>query len=84
MLLHKALAAAVAGDPGALDALEGARRSFGWNLLGNLLELGQIAFAPATPEVLRCAPWLLRVGGRGGGAGHAAVPEMEGWGGGGR
>ena len=27
----------------------------GWNLLGNLLDLGQIAFAPATPQVLRFA-----------------------------
>ena len=56
VLLHKGLAAAVAVDPGALDALHGARRSFGWNLLGNLLDLGLIAFAPATPQVLRCCP----------------------------
>ena len=55
VLLHKALMAAVASDPAALGALHGARRSFGWNVLGNLLDLGKIAFAPATPEVLRCA-----------------------------
>lgn len=29
-----------------------------WNLLGNLLDLGQIAFAPATPEVLRFAEYM--------------------------
>jgi len=54
ILLHKAIMAAVSGDPAMLGALHGARRSFGWNMLGNLLDLGKIAFAPATPEVLRC------------------------------
>ena len=54
MLLHKAIMAAVSDDPAMLGALHGARRSFGWNMLGNLLDLGKIAFAPATPEVLRC------------------------------
>ena len=53
VLLHKAIMAAVSSDPAALGALHGARRSFGWNVLGNLLDLGKIAFAPATPEVLR-------------------------------
>jgi len=54
VLLHKAIMAAVSDDPAMLGALHGARRSFGWNMLGNLLDLGKIAFAPATPEVLRC------------------------------
>ena len=55
VLLHKAIMAAVSDDPATLGALHGARRSFGWNMLGNLLDLGKIAFAPATPEVLRWA-----------------------------
>ena len=30
----------------------------GWNVLGNLLDMGQLAFAPATPEVLKLAAAL--------------------------
>jgi hypothetical protein len=56
VLLHKAIIGAVSSDPAALNALHGARRSFGWNMLGNLLDLGKIIFAPATPEVLRRVP----------------------------
>mmetsp|Transcript_7891 Transcript_7891/g.23248 ORF Transcript_7891/g.23248 Transcript_7891/m.23248 type:complete len:2373 (+) Transcript_7891:472-7590(+) len=51
--LSKMLQAALGASPGAVNALHGARRHFGWNLLGNLLDTGKIAFAPATPEVLR-------------------------------
>ena len=31
----------------------------GWNVLGNLLDLGNIAFAPASPAVLRLVDTLL-------------------------
>ena len=55
VLLHKAIMGAISSDPTVLHALHGARRSFGWNMLGNLLDLGKIIFAPATSEVLRCA-----------------------------
>ena len=34
MLLHKALQAAVQAQPEMLGLLQGARRSFGWNVLG--------------------------------------------------
>ena len=34
MLLHKALQATVQAQPQVLGLLQGARRSFGWNVLG--------------------------------------------------
>lgn len=60
ILLSQGLQAAVGQDPSALAALRGARRSFGWNVLGNLLDLGQVAFAPSTPDTLRLADHLSR------------------------
>ena len=32
----------------------------GWNVFGNLLDLGLLAFAPATPEVVEVARYLGR------------------------
>ena len=100
VLLHKALQAAVQAQPEMLGLLQGARRSFGWNVLGimvplfampdslgrlflysqacslmdlvvsalwlrefgwsagNLVDMGLLAFAPATPEVLQLAAHL--------------------------
>ena len=101
VLLHKALQVAVQAQPEMLGLLQGARRSFGWNVLGisrrplchfgyifsklspfneaclltdlvdsalwlrdfgrsegNLVDMGLLAFAPATPEVLQLAAHL--------------------------
>ena len=55
ILLHEVLQAAVQTNPEALSLLRNVRSSFGRNLLGNLIDLGQVAFAPATPDVLRFA-----------------------------
>lgn len=30
----------------------------GWNLLGNLLDLGKVAFSPASPDVLKFAAYM--------------------------
>jgi hypothetical protein len=51
VLFHKAVKAALSVDPEALATIRGLKHDFGWNLLGNLLDLGGLAFAPATPEV---------------------------------
>ncbi|CAL8463070.1 g2604 [Coccomyxa elongata] len=58
VLLHKLLQTAVQSDPSILGLLRGAKRSFGWNVLGNLVDMGKLAFAPATPEVLKLAAHL--------------------------
>ncbi len=58
MVLHEALERMVASQPGVLNQIRGARRALGWNVLGNLLDMGQLAFAPATPEVLKLAAAL--------------------------
>ena len=57
-MLHEALERMVESQPGVLDQIRGARRALGWNVLGNLLDMGQLAFAPATPEVLKLAAAL--------------------------
>ena len=58
ILASKVLQAAVQQNASALGTLRGLRRSFGQNVLGNLLDLGQVAFAPNTPEVLRLVQHL--------------------------
>lgn len=58
ILLSYALRYQIDQRNGSLDQLRGVRRQFGWNILGNLLESGQIAFAPSTPDVLRLAEHL--------------------------
>ncbi|KAK9808229.1 hypothetical protein WJX73_000749 [Symbiochloris irregularis] len=58
ILLSYALRYQIDQRNGSLDQLRGVRRQFGWNILGNLLEKGQIAFAPNTPDVLRLAEHL--------------------------
>ena len=45
ILLHKALQAAVQAQPEALGLLQGARRSFGWNVLGVRHALLHLALA---------------------------------------
>ncbi|KAK9829531.1 hypothetical protein WJX72_006343 [[Myrmecia] bisecta] len=60
VVLHEAIQLAVGQNTEVLDLLHGAKRSFGWNVLGNLLDLGQLAFAPATPDVLRFAAHMER------------------------
>ena len=52
--LHNVLQLALESQPDVLGQLRGARRSLGWNMLGNLLDMGQLAFAPASPDVYRC------------------------------
>lgn len=54
MALHNVLQLALESQPDVLGQLRGARRSLGWNMLGNLLDMGQLAFAPASPDVYRC------------------------------
>jgi hypothetical protein len=51
VLFHKAVQGALSVDPDALATIRGLKHDFGWNLLGNLLDLGGLAFAPDTPEV---------------------------------
>ena len=55
ILVHKLLQAAFETNPDALNMLRNVRSSLGRNILGNLLDMGQLAFAPATPDVLRFA-----------------------------
>ena len=59
ILLSRALEAAAGQNEDAVAGLRGARASLGWNVLGNLLDLGKIAFAPASPAVLRLVDSLL-------------------------
>ena len=47
----------LSGSRGVLDVRGGCAQ--GWNVLGNLLDLGKIAFAPASPAVLRLVDNLL-------------------------
>ncbi|KAK9833394.1 hypothetical protein WJX81_001382 [Elliptochloris bilobata] len=60
ILLHKVVRAALHLHPDMLDMIEGARRAFGWNVLGNLVDMGALAFAPASESVLRFTDHMMR------------------------
>ncbi|KAK9857576.1 hypothetical protein WJX84_000857, partial [Apatococcus fuscideae] len=58
--MHNVLQLALESQPDVLGQLRGARRSLGWNMLGNLLDMGQLAFAPNSPDVLRFVDYMQR------------------------
>lgn len=60
ILLHKVIQAATSVNPQAVELLRNVRNAIGRNILGNLLDLGQVAFAPATPDVLNFADHMVK------------------------
>jgi len=52
--------AAAQANPGGIRLLRNVQSAIGRNLLGNLIDLGQVAFAPATPDVLRFADYMVK------------------------
>ena len=51
ILLHEVLSVAAQANPQAVGQLRDVQNAIGQNVLGNLLELGKVAFAPASPAV---------------------------------
>ena len=60
ILLHEVVQAAAQANPGAVSLLRNVQSTIGRNLLGNLIELGQVAFAPANPDVLQFADYMVQ------------------------
>ena len=60
ILLHEIVQAAAQANPGAVSLLRNVQSTIGRNLLGNLIELGQVAFAPASPDVLQFADYMVQ------------------------
>ena len=60
ILLHEVVQAAAQANPGAVSLLRNVQSTIGRNLLGNLIELGQVAFAPASPDVLHFADYMVQ------------------------
>lgn len=60
ILLHEVIQAVTSLNPEAVDLLRNVRSTIGRNLLGNLLDLGKVAFAPATPDVLAFADHMVK------------------------
>lgn len=60
ILLHEVIQAATSINPQAVNLLRNVRNAIGRNILGNLLDLGQVAFAPATPDVLSFADHMVK------------------------